>query len=971
MIDTKRQYILAEATQSISLIQDTQFDVDDELSFGKSVLPRDRSLCSRGFDSKTTIADEDGNKTEINALLTGDALEDERFKDNELVQEKRIRFFATVPISTRSGIKIGAYSVLSTETRPDLTFKELKFLQDVSSTVFEHLVLAKGRLDSVRGARMVQGLTSFIENAGTPGAPSVIRSRNADSQDSDLLSLSADGESDLATTGLASRLSGKRVSRRSHQANGSDSTVKASPASQSTLAEGSASDTSRFSYSAESLTGNTSSGGSIRSLSSGADSTASTVYSDSKRMFAQAADILRRSTLADGCIFFDATSRDLDEGPSSRDHQTKRRRSKAGKNSDHESRSDSSLASTDDTQSDSDKKDTSDSDSSSAMKRQSDILGLSLTQAGINSNNGVSTFTFLEQDLKRCIRRYPRGKIFNFTDQGTISSGEDTLSDRSHHGKTSQAKTQSPSTSRGSGRDDMKSNRVRRFVAEEITRILPGVTSVIFLPLWEFSQDRWYAGAFLWTTQIGHLMDPNDEFPYIRAFGNTVMSEVSRLDALHAERAKTTFIASISHELRSPLHGILGSIEFLHDTVINSFQQGLITSIETCGKTLLDTIDHVLDFAKINSFGHGRSRTGQLKGRRTHRSEEGALSKMTLTSSFDLCVLVEEVVDAIYAGQTFRRHHAGASTGPADYDDIPNVRTETHKLTDDAGDDQIAQESGKFAGRLSVILDIDRKADWTVRSQPGALRRIVMNLFGNALKYTDSGFVRVTLRPSKVKTPRPSRTSVDLVFTDSGKGMSEEYLRDRLYKPFSQEDPFSIGTGLGLSIVRQIVTSLHGRIDIQSEQGKGTEITVSLNLPTVEHVEGKAYEDLGAPLAKITNGLKVCVLKAEVEGADATSTEHILEHTLKGMYTDWFGMKYFSAKNMDEIEADLFVYAEPPAISNLLAQHKEGYTSAQKRSRDTPLIVICTNAFEAAALRSGGIEHMTDLGRVIEIVSQP
>ena len=72
-----------------------------------------------------------------------------------------------------------------------------------------------------------------------------------------------------------------------------------------------------------------------------------------------------------------------------------------------------------------------------------------------------------------------------------------------------------------------------------------------------------------------------------KAFCNSVLAEVSRLATLEADRQKSDFISSISHELRSPLHGILGSAEFLRETSCDAFQSSLIDTIRSCGTTLV------------------------------------------------------------------------------------------------------------------------------------------------------------------------------------------------------------------------------------------------------------------------------------------------------------------------------------------------------------------------------------------------
>ena len=81
------------------------------------------------------------------------------------------------------------------------------------------------------------------------------------------------------------------------------------------------------------------------------------------------------------------------------------------------------------------------------------------------------------------------------------------------------------------------------------------------------------------------------------------MTEVSRLNTLSADHAKEDFISNVSHELRSPLHGILASVEFLSETMMDGFQRNLVETVDICGRTLLDTIEHVLDFVSYHPPG--------------------------------------------------------------------------------------------------------------------------------------------------------------------------------------------------------------------------------------------------------------------------------------------------------------------------------------------------------------------------------
>lgn len=112
----------------------------------------------------------------------------------------------------------------------------------------------------------------------------------------------------------------------------------------------------------------------------------------------------------------------------------------------------------------------------------------------------------------------------------------------------------------------------------------------------------------------------------------------------------------------------------------------------------------------------------------------------------------------------------------------------------------------QLRNNVEIILDIEYH-DWFYKVQAGALRRVVMNIFGNAQKYTVSGYILVEVRIQKA-TWDSSQLSAgvphDILLIrirDTGRGMSSEYMERKLYHPFAQEDSFSPGVGLGLSIV--------------------------------------------------------------------------------------------------------------------------------------------------------------------------
>jgi len=123
--------------------------------------------------------------------------------------------------------------------------------------------------------------------------------------------------------------------------------------------------------------------------------------------------------------------------------------------------------------------------------------------------------------------------------------------------------------------------------------------SVLLLPLWDLNHDKWFAYGLAWTNNPNRIFEGQD-FAYLASFGNSVMAEFSRLETVAADNAKSGFISSISHELRSPLHGIMASVELLRDVNTDPASNAIISTVESCGSTLLDTIDNLLTFAKVN-----------------------------------------------------------------------------------------------------------------------------------------------------------------------------------------------------------------------------------------------------------------------------------------------------------------------------------------------------------------------------------
>ncbi|CAD0022867.1 unnamed protein product [Aureobasidium pullulans] len=119
------------------------------------------------------------------------------------------------------------------------------------------------------------------------------------------------------------------------------------------------------------------------------------------------------------------------------------------------------------------------------------------------------------------------------------------------------------------------------------------------------------------------------------------------------EGTKSDFVSSISHELRSPLHGALAAVEFLQETKLDDTQAELVEMVQTCASTLLDTLNHLLDFSKVNELKGAKSRARKESDIRLNHSQN------TFGSSTEtyLCTILQDVVESLtrwFSGRAFR-----------------------------------------------------------------------------------------------------------------------------------------------------------------------------------------------------------------------------------------------------------------------------------------------------------------------------
>lgn len=238
------------------------------------------------------------------------------------------------------------------------------------------------------------------------------------------------------------------------------------------------------------------------------------------------------------------------------------------------------------------------------------------------------------------------------------------------------------------------------------------------------------------------------------------LAEAQRAMAEQASEAKTHFLATLGHEVRTPMAGVLGMSELLLASGLDPRQRRQVDAIHRAGNHLLRLVNDALDLAKI---------------------EAGRL----------------ELLDADFALRSL-------------LDDVAALMA------------PLAERRG-----LQFIDTLDPHAPPALHGDRTRIEQILLNLLGNAVKFTETGHV-------SLETFALSPLGVRFVVADSGPGLNSEQ-QARLFRRFEQADGARTasrygGSGLGLAISQELAAAMGGRIDVESEPGRGTRFIVDLPL---------------------------------------------------------------------------------------------------------------------------------------------
>ena len=308
---------------------------------------------------------------------------------------------------------------------------------------------------------------------------------------------------------------------------------------------------------------------------------------------------------------------------------------------------------------------------------------------------------------------------------------------------------------------------------------------------------------------FGMHIDITDEIQKER--GQQKQLEEALFMAQSANRAKTTFLNNMSHDIRTPMNAIIGYTGLAASHIENKDQvRDYLSKISQSSNHLLSLINDVLDMSRIES------------------------GKMNLDEKPE---------------------------------NLPEI---IHTLRD-------IIQSDIHAKQLDFYIDAVDVNDENILCDKLRLNQMLLNVISNAVKYTPAGGT-VTLRILERAVKKNGYATYEFRIKDNGIGMSKEFL-STIYDPFTRVKSSTVsgiqGTGLGMAITKNIVDMFGGKIEIESEPGKGTEVILTFDfklqnapkepvvIPELKGLKGLVVDDDANACLSVSNMLRDIGMKAE------------------------------------------------------------------------------------------------------------
>ena len=235
------------------------------------------------------------------------------------------------------------------------------------------------------------------------------------------------------------------------------------------------------------------------------------------------------------------------------------------------------------------------------------------------------------------------------------------------------------------------------------------------------------------------------------------------------------------------------------------------------------------------------------------------------------------------------------------------------------------------------------------------LKQVLINILGNAVKFTDKGG-SVSLKVQQT-AQFENQSVLQFIITDTGIGMDEEYI-PKIFEAFSQEDDTNTtaygGSGLGLAITKNIVNLMDGDITVESKKGAGSTFTVEVTLKNTEFdrslKQDKALEEDHKEPVELAGKY---ILLAEDMLINAEIMKQVL--TMKGLEVDHAengkqALELFEKSDMDHYAAVLMDVRMP--VMDGLAAAEAIRALDRVDAKDVPIIALTANAFDEDVKRS-------------------
>jgi signal transduction histidine kinase/CheY-like chemotaxis protein/HPt (histidine-containing phosphotransfer) domain-containing protein len=369
----------------------------------------------------------------------------------------------------------------------------------------------------------------------------------------------------------------------------------------------------------------------------------------------------------------------------------------------------------------------------------------------------------------------------------------------------------------------------------------------------------------------------------------------AREAAKAGERAKSHFLANITHEIRTPMIGILGMTELTLSTDLTAKQREYLEMARHSAQSLLTVLNDIVDYARI---------------------EVGALELARLP--FDLRGTAEEIVSV------FR---------------------------------PLAAKKG-----LSLTYRFVGAVPQTLVGDASRLRQVLINLVGNAVKFTDAGSVVLVI--ARTDPGRPAgRSRLRFEVRDTGIGIPDDKIQ-AIFDSFTQADVSPArryqGAGLGLAIVRHLVEMMEGTYSVESEDGKGSVFTFEVDFALPQSLETIRPAAV-APQPDKTRSLTV--LLAEDNPINQIYVQELLEmdgHEVVVAHTGRRALEALRKKRFDAILMDI----QMPEMDGLEATRAIRADTSGDFDPAIPIVALTAHALK------GDREHFLSAG-MNEYLSKP